>query len=203
MKTLLVLLAVSLVLLGCLGNGNTDGNNVAGGNVSRVADVTNNSVSNEKKVLGVVAEKGDDVAVDYTGTTDDGKVFDTSVKVDAQKAGLPLRPSYAPLEFTVGAGQMISGFDKGVVGMKVGETKNVRMEAKDAYGEIDPKLIVEIPKDNVPPGVKVGDGLSSSNGMRGKIVEVGNTTVKLDFNHELAGKALNFKITMRKMTKAK
>ena len=151
----------------------------------------------------MVAEKGDAVAVDYTGSTDDGKVFDTSVKADAQKAGLPLRPSYVPLEFTVGAGQMISGFDKGVVGMKVGETKNTRMEAKDAYGEIDPGLIVEIPKDNVPPGVKIGDGLSSSNGMRGKVIEVGNATVKLDFNHELAGKALNFKITMRKITKAK
>ncbi|MFH1056909.1 MAG: FKBP-type peptidyl-prolyl cis-trans isomerase, partial [Candidatus Micrarchaeota archaeon] len=62
-------------------------------------------------------ERGDLVAVDYLGTLDDGTVFDTSIKVEAEKAGLPLRTSYEPLEFTVGAGQMIKGFDDAGVGL--------------------------------------------------------------------------------------
>ncbi len=149
----------------------------------------------------MTAQKGDLVAVDYVGTLDDGKVFDTSIKAEAVKAGLPLRDSYAPLEFTVGAGQMIAGFDSAVVGMKVGEEKNVHLSPSEAYGESDPKAIVWIPKANVPNGTEVGTQLSSAQGATGVVVEMNATSVKIDFNNPMAGKALNFKIIMRKITK--
>ena len=103
----------------------------------------------------MAAQKGDTVAVDYVGTLDDGTVFDTSIREEAIKAGLPLRSSYSPLEFTAGAGQMIAGFDAAVIGMKVGEEKNVHLTPSEAYGNQGP----------------------------------------------LAGKALNFRIVMRKITK--
>lgn len=150
----------------------------------------------------VAAAKGDTVAVDYVGTLDDGTVFDTSLKAEAQKAGLPLRPSYEPLEFTVGAGQMIKGFDAGVVGMKVGDEKTIHLQPSEAYGEKSAEIIVAIPKANIGGNVSIGDRLSSSQGLSGIVTKVTNDTITADFNHELAGKALNFRIIMRKVTKA-
>lgn len=151
---------------------------------------------------GLKAEKGDVVSVDYVGSLDDGTVFDTSLKLEAQKAGLEPRPSYEPLEFTVGAGQMIKGFDQGVVGMKKGETKTVRIEPEDAYGGVRQDLIVSLNAsqfgDRVP---KKGDKLQASNGMVATVANVTNATVTIDANHPLAGKALNFKIIMREIQK--
>ncbi|MBN2477812.1 peptidylprolyl isomerase [Candidatus Micrarchaeota archaeon] len=147
------------------------------------------------------AENGDLVSVDYLGTLDDGSVFDTSIKEEAEKAGLVLRESYSPLEFTVGGGQMIKGFDEAVVGMAVGEEKTVRIPPEEAYGETNPELIMEIPLENIPEGVQVGSVLMASNGAQGTVVEIGNETVKADFNHPLAGQALNFKIIMKEITK--
>ncbi len=73
-----------------------------------------------------MAQEGDSVAVHYVGTLDDGTEFDAS------------RPRGATLDFTIGSSQMISGFDQGVRGMAAGETKTIRIEAADAYGEFDP-----------------------------------------------------------------
>jgi len=151
--------------------------------------------------LAGTAAKGDTVAVDYVGTLDDGTVFDTSIKAEAQKAGLPLRPSYEPLEFVVGAGQMIKGFDDAVVGMKVGDEKTVHLQPSEAYGEKRADMIVTVPKSRVGGNVSVGDRLSSSQGLSGVVTNVTNDTVTADFNHELAGKALNFRIIMRRVTK--
>jgi peptidylprolyl isomerase len=148
------------------------------------------------------AQKGDNVAVDYVGSLDNGTVFDTSIKEEAEKAGLPLRDAYAPLEFTVGAGQMIKGFDAAVVGMKVGEEKTVHLAPADAYGEIDPQYIMTVPIANVPEGVKVGSRLSTQTGIPGVVTSVTDVNVTVDFNNPLAGKALNFRIIMRKITKA-
>ncbi len=140
----------------------------------------------------MMVEKGDHVSVDYVGTLEDGTQFDSS-------------SGRAPLEFDVGAGQMIKGFDDGVVGMKLNETKTVTISAKDAYGEVDPRAIVEVnlsdlAKNNVTP--KVGMKLYAQ-GQQVTIVKVGNTTATLDFNHPLAGKTLIFKITMVKIDKKK
>lgn len=149
----------------------------------------------------VKVEKGDSIAVDYLGYTDDGKVFDTSIKAEAQKAGLPSRPSYEPLEFTAGAGQMIKGFDDAVIGMKEGEEKTINIPAAQAYGERNNNMIVEIPRNQIPGDVRVGAQLQASNGAVATVVKVTNDTITIDGNHPLAGKALNFKITVRKITK--
>ena len=150
----------------------------------------------------IVAAKGDIVQVDYIGSLDDGTVFDTSLKAEAEKAGLALRPSYAPLEFTVGAGQMIDGFDAAVVGMKEGEEKTVRILPAAAYGSRDEELVVSMPHENLPGEVNVGDQFMNAQGMTGIAIDVNNQTIKIDFNHPLAGKTLTFQIFMRKITKA-
>jgi peptidylprolyl isomerase len=135
----------------------------------------------------MTAENGDHVTVHYTGTLDDGSTFDSSVGKD-------------PLEFDVGAGQMIKGFDSGVVGMKEGEKKTVKIAAKEAYGEYSNDLIKDVPKDQLPPNVKPGDTLAAQ-GQPVKVVSVNENVAKIDFNHPLAGKALTFEIEMVKITK--
>ena len=147
------------------------------------------------------AQKGDVVAVDYVGTLDDGTVFDTSLQAEAAKAGLPLRAAYSPLEFTVGTGQMIAGFDSAVVGMAEGEEKTVHLQPSEAYGERHADLVVWVPRASVPNDVKIGSQLSSSQGIPGTVIETNSTSVKIDFNFYLAGKVLTFKIMVRKITK--
>ncbi len=151
--------------------------------------------------VGLVAVKnGDTVKVDYLGTTE-GKVFDTSIQAEAKKAGLPLRPSYEPLQFQVGGGQVVPGFDKAVLGMKVGEEKTVVLPPADAYGESDPRAIVEVPRgqfDNSSEP-KVGLQVMSPQGYPGVITKIDAQNVTVDFNHELAGKTLTFKIILREI----
>lgn len=147
--------------------------------------------------------KGDKVAVDYAGwTKDDGKVFDTSLKEEAVKANLTLRPSYTPLEFTVGVGQMIAGFDKGVVGMKVGEQKEVVITPEAGYGLPKPELIQQVPLDVLnKSGINASVGLKvyTPQGAQGTIIKVAGGNATVDFNHFLAGKTLVFKIILRKI----
>jgi peptidylprolyl isomerase len=88
-------------------------------------------------------KSGDTVSVDYILTTD-GKVFDTSIESVAKENGI-VKPEYGPLNFTVGKGMVIKGFDEGVIGMKVGETKTLTIPPEKGYGPIDPKAIHAIP----------------------------------------------------------
>lgn len=181
-KALLLLLIV--LVSACIGNGSTGYFASDGG---------------EKMVV----KNGDSIAVDYVGTLEDGTLFDTSVKERASKAGklMPGR-DYSPLSFTVGAGEMIAGFDKAVVGMKVGETKTVRLAPADAYGEKNPAMVQEVPVSvlekaglrNVSVGMKL-----AANGMPATVTRVSNGNATIDFNHELAGKTLVFEITVRKI----
>lgn len=141
-----------------------------------------------------VVEAGDHIKVHYTGTLDDGSVFDSSVDRE-------------PLEFTAGAGQMIKGFDAAVIGMKVGEVKTVTIPAEDAYGVHDDELILSFSKDELPEGVdpKVGDEIPLS-GPGGRIInapviEVTDTTIIVDANHRLAGKDLTFEIELVELIK--
>ena len=132
-------------------------------------------------------KKGDKVKVDYTGTLDDGTVFDTS-------------EGKQPIEFEVGAGMVIPGFDNAVVGMKKGEEKEVKIEPKDGYGERNDQLLKKIPREQLPKGPepKAGMmvGLSTPQGQQipAKITEVTDKEVTIDLNHPLSGKTLNFKI---------
>jgi peptidylprolyl isomerase len=132
-----------------------------------------------------VAKAGDTVKVDYTGKLDDGTVFDTS-------------KGKTPLEFTVGAGQMIQGFDEVIPGMKVGESKTIKFSADKAYGAYQPDLVGVVPKSYIPPDITptVGLDLVLQNGMRVKVTAVNATDVTLDANNELAGKDLTFDITL-------
>ena len=137
------------------------------------------------------AKDGDTVYVDYTGTLDDGSEFDSSVGKD-------------PLQFTLGAGQMIPGFERAVFGMKVGETKTVTIPAAEAYA-YDEDLVIEVNRDDLPeeiePVVGLQIGVSFEGGQQGSaiITEVNETTVTLDANHLLAGKDLIFKIKLVKV----
>jgi len=146
-----------------------------------------------------VVKEGDQVLVDYTGRLDDGTVFDTSVKDVASKAGVynPSR-AYQPLEFTVGAGQMIKGFDAGVVGMAVGEEKTLTLSPEDAYGVHREDMVKTVPVEELSAvGITpvLGKKLTTSLG-QGTITNLTNTSVVIDFNHRLSGKTLIFDIKL-------
>jgi FKBP-type peptidyl-prolyl cis-trans isomerase 2 len=132
-------------------------------------------------------KKGDKVKVEYTGTFDDGSVFDSS-------------EGREPLEFEAGSGQVISGFDEAVIGLEIGDEKKVKLAPSEAYGEADPDLLKKILLDRLPQGEEPKPGmileLLTPDGARipAKITEVTDKDVTIDLNHPLAGKTLNFKI---------
>ena len=133
-------------------------------------------------------KKGDKVKVEYTGTLDDGTVFDSS-----EKHG-------KPLEFEVGHEHIIKGFSDALIGMNKDEEKSFKLESKDAYGESREDLIKKIPKDQLPkeqdpkPGMVLVVTLPDGNKIPAVIKEADDKEVTLDLNHPLAGKTLNFKI---------
>jgi len=132
-------------------------------------------------------KKGDKIKVEYTGTLDDGTVFDTS-------------EGKAPLEFEVGSGKIIKGFDDAMIGMKKGEEKTIKLESEQAYGNQNAELLKKIPRDKLPkepqPQVGMMLGLNSPDGQQipARIAEVNDKEVTIDLNHPLAGKNLTFKI---------
>jgi FKBP-type peptidyl-prolyl cis-trans isomerase 2 len=135
------------------------------------------------------AKDGDKVKVHYHGKLRTGETFDSSEGRD-------------PLEFTVGAGQMIKGFDEGVKGMQVGDKKSVEIGADDAYGQRESENLIEFPKTQFPEGMKPEPGmqlmLSNESGQQFPVivVEVHEDSVVLDANHPLAGQDLIFDIEM-------
>lgn len=131
----------------------------------------------------VTADAGDLVAVHYTGTLDDGTQFDSSEGRD-------------PLQFTVGSGQVIAGFDEAVTGMSIGQTKTVSIPPEEAYGPYLDVAIIEFATSELPPEAKVGDRLQATDGSILRIVKIENGIVTADMNHELAGETLTFEITL-------
>lgn len=137
-----------------------------------------------------MSNAGKKVRTHYVGTLDDGTKFDSSVDRGE------------PIEFVCMAGQMIPGFDAAVENMQLGETKNVRIPAAEAYGEHNPDFMQHIPV-GVIPGLE-NESVGSTITLRGPdaepvsavVVEVDDQIILLDFNHELAGKNLNFEITL-------
>jgi peptidylprolyl isomerase len=134
------------------------------------------------------AKPGDVVKVHYTGTLDDGRVFDSSVDSD-------------PFEFTVGQKGIITRFSDAVIGMNPGESKTINVPSDQAYGPSNPEMIVEVQRKDMPAGLdpKVGQQLTIEQGERTFIVQVSGTTddtVTLDGNHPLAGKDLTFVIQL-------
>lgn len=135
------------------------------------------------------AQNGDKVKVHYHGTLRSGETFDSS-------------KGREPLEFTVGSGQVIKGFDDGVKGMQVGDKKIVEINVEDAYGEKSQEMIIEFPRAQFPPNVnpQVGEQLMMSNGEGQSfpvtVTEIREDSVLLDANHPLAGQDLIFDIEL-------
>lgn len=135
------------------------------------------------------AKTGDVVRVHYTGRLTDGTLFDSSEGRD-------------PLEFTIGAGQMIKGFDTGVLGMEVGEKKTLQIAPTEAYGERDEEAIIEFPSANIPEDMQLEPGMQLT--LRNQfgqpipvvVLEVKEEIVVMDANHSLAGKDLVFDVEL-------
>ncbi len=138
------------------------------------------------------AEKGSKVKVEYEGKFENGTVFDSSNKTGAQ----------VPLEFVVGEGSVVKGFDDAVFGMEEGEEKEFEILPEEGYGKIRDDLKQEIPKANLPQDKAPEKGmvlvLSNPQGQQFPAVidEIKETTIVLDLNHPLAGKKLLFKIKL-------
>lgn len=138
----------------------------------------------------MTAKKGDKVKVEYTGSFDDGTVFDSTERHGQL------------LEFEVGAGQVIRGFDNAIEGMEKGQEKKIRIEPKDAYGDRNPAMVKRIPREKFPKEKEPQKGmmlaLVAPDGMQipVRVEEVTDNEVVIDINHPLAGKTLNFKIKL-------
>ena len=135
---------------------------------------------------------GDHVSIEYTGTLSDGQVFDSSVGKD-------------PIEFNVGEGQVIPGFEQAVVGMEQGQEKTFTIEADQAYGPVRQEMILLVPREKMPPspeptvGMQMGLRTQEGNTLPARITKVENGIVTIDVNHPLAGQDLTFKIKVVKV----
>jgi len=135
------------------------------------------------------AKQGDTVHIHYTGTLDDGSVFDSSEGRD-------------PLTVTLGSGQVIPGFENAALGMEVGETKKARLDVDDAYGERRDDLLLDVPREQLPDDLEVDIGtplqLQQEDGSAVPVTVTALTeeSITLDANHPLAGQPLTFELTL-------
>lgn len=132
-------------------------------------------------------KEGSTVSVHYTGKLADGSIFDSS-------------EGREPLKFKIGEGSLIKGFEQGVIGMKVDESKTVNIIAAEAYGDVREDLFIEVPKTQLPPDLKIEEGMDlvsqQPDGQQivVKVEEIKPEAVVIDANHKLAGKDLIFEI---------
>lgn len=135
------------------------------------------------------AKQGDTVRVHYTGKFEDGEVFDSSRQRD-------------PLQVTLGAGQVITGFDKALEGMAPGEAKSVNIQAQEAYGQREDQKILDLQRDTLPPDTELQVGqriqLQTQDGhlIAATVAGVSASTITIDANHPLAGKNLIFDLEL-------
>ncbi|HYO76107.1 MAG TPA: peptidylprolyl isomerase [Thermoanaerobaculia bacterium] len=136
------------------------------------------------------AKRGDTVHVHYRGTLEDGSEFDSSAGAE-------------PIVFTLGAGEVIPGFEEAIEGMSTGEKKTQHIEAQNAYGDHRDELVFTVPKDQMPEGgsdIEVGDmlqvGFPDGSTAAVQVASVGTDSVTLDANHPLAGKNLTFELEL-------
>jgi FKBP-type peptidyl-prolyl cis-trans isomerase 2 len=129
----------------------------------------------------------DTVRVHYTGKLDNGQIFDSSLQRE-------------PIEFTLGEGQLIPGFEQGVLDMKVNEKKTIQIPHTEAYGEVKEELFHEVDKDKLPEELKLEEGMGlvskAPDGTERQLVlhEIKENTIVVDANHPLAGKDLIFEL---------
>lgn len=135
-------------------------------------------------------KKGDKVKVEYEGRFEDGKVFDTSKHGEHSH----------PIEFEVGSGQVVKGFDDGVMGMEKDEEREIEIKPEEGYGQYNPGLVKKLPKDQFPIDKELKEGmllaisLPDGKQIPAKIIKVEDNEITIDLNHPLAGKVLKFKI---------
>ena len=135
------------------------------------------------------AKNGDNVKIHYTGKLDDGTIFDSSVNRE-------------PLQFTLGKGQVIPGFEQAVVGMNTGDTKTTTIPADKAYGPYKKEMVLEVSKAELPKGIEVQVGqqlqITQPNGQAFIVtaINMSESHITLDANHPLAGKDLTFDIQL-------
>lgn len=136
-----------------------------------------------------IAQKGNKVKIHYKGSLNDGTVFDSS-------------EGREPLEIVLGSGEVIVGFDEAITGMTVGEKKSVNLPPEKAYGPRNEEMVMEAPKEHVPPDIKPEVGMKlQMGGANGELIvvevtEITDTHIVLDANPPLAGKDLNFDIEL-------
>ena len=182
MKTALACMAaLALILAGC-----AQQPSAATGNV-----VNSGGQDNGDGTMGTgIVETGDTVKVEYVGTFTDGNIFDKS------EGG-------APLEFVVDGGGIIPGFNVAVKGLKLNDEKNFSILPEQAYGPVNEEAKIWVPKTDIPSDINLSVGLTlmSQNGPV-TIIDMNADSVKIDFNHPMAGKTLNFWIKVVGITKA-
>jgi len=131
-------------------------------------------------------EKGDRIEIEYTGKLEDGTVFESS-----------------DIEFTVGDGEVVEGLDRAVEGMEIDEEKSITLEPDEAFGEKREDLVIDFPKENIPEGMEVQEGMivelndAHNNKIPGVVKEVRENTIKIDLNHPLAGERITFDIKIK------
>jgi peptidylprolyl isomerase len=146
-------------------------------------------MNHERIAAMTQAKRGDTVHVHYTGTLDDGSVFDSSHDSE-------------PIVFTLGAGEVIPGFETAIEGMSAGEKKTQRIEAGNAYGEHRDELVFQVSRDQMPEDgdVEVGDmlrvGFPDGSTAAVQVAAIEGDSVTLDANHPLAGKNLTFELEL-------
>jgi FKBP-type peptidyl-prolyl cis-trans isomerase 2 len=139
------------------------------------------------------AKSGDTVKVNYTGKLKDGSVFDSSENKD-------------PLQFKIGARQVIPGFEQAVLGMEPGDSKDIEISANDAYGPYNDKLVVKVPKDKIPAELNPSKGQQlrlqqpDGNDLIVKVKDIDDKDITLDANHQLAGQDLLFNVQLVEIT---
>ena len=135
------------------------------------------------------AKVGDHVKIHYTGMLGDGTVFDSSVDRE-------------PLEFTLGDGSVIPGFEQGILGMNIGDSKTITIPVDSGYGPRHEEFVVNVAKTNFPPDLKVEVGQQlqmqqpDGRAMNVMVLEVGEDSVRIDANHPLAGQVLIFDLEL-------
>lgn len=135
------------------------------------------------------AKLGDTVAVHYTGKLDDGTVFDSS---EGQE----------PLQFAIGSGSLIPGFEQAVIGMTPGDSKTAQIPAGEAYGDYHPEMVLVVDRQQVPPDMPLSVGTQLQIQQQGGqvipviVTDVSDGAVTLDANHPLAGEDLTFEIRL-------
>jgi len=138
-------------------------------------------------------KNGDTAKVHYTGTLEDGRVFDSSRERE-------------PLEFTAGGGQIITGFEIGILGMEVGETRKFEVAPDDAYGHRLEEMVLDVPAAQFPDHIEPQVGMAlqvqqpQGNPLEMVITDISDNAITLDGNHPLAGQTLYFQVELLEIT---